>query len=143
MNLKKRSHTITLAAASAVAAMMLALTGCSADAPSTPDVEIPTDGAGTAMQLVLDELNQKADTTPAAWEGVTAPAFQDELDADALAGAMNNELRDDAPFEVLDYSETDGIAKTKVEGQSGTQYVLSVSVDADSLITGLFLRPAA
>lgn len=135
---------VLLAAATALA---LLLTGCtttiSDPPPPVTPVAIPATPVGTATQWVLDEMNADDDTAPADWAERLHADFTAQVSADEVAGLVNRQIRPARPLVATAYEGTEREARTTVRGATGDPFELSVAVDGDGLITGLFIGPAA
>lgn len=129
------------------AALGLLLTACApaTEAPPAPapteSVEIPQTPAGDATRWVLAEMNADADTTADAWAAKLTADFQAEVGADEVAALINRQIRPARPLVATAYRGTDTEAVTTVAGARGEPFDLSVAVDADNRISGLFLGP--
>lgn len=150
---RTKRHMITTAL---VAGTAIALSACSAsDTPeeSTNDsantsqeeavapeaVEIPGDTAvGEESQNIVDMLNADEDTTVEVWEEKLHPSFTAEVPAEDMVEIFNQNLRPAKPFTVTNYEGGDRQAVTTLTSPVSDPLDMTVVVDTEGLITGLF-----
>lgn len=131
------------------AALGLLLTSCtpgtSEPAPSSPPttehVEIPATPAGDATRWVLEEMNAATETTADAWAQKLTAEFQAEVSADEVAALINAQIRPAKPLVATKYRGTETEAVTTVAGALGEPFELSIAIDDENRISGLFLGP--
>ena len=113
-------------------------------APSVP-VAIPDTPAGRATEWVLGRLDAGSGPSAAEAREQFAAVFLAEIAAEDVAGVFD-QIRALGPFDVTGYAEgpvEGGVtAQTEVTGRAEAGFLLLVSVDAEGLIQGLFLRAA-
>lgn len=144
----------------ALALMALALAGCSgttdAGSSATPSatataspsstpypsaVAIPDTPAGATTQWVLEIMNAEEDTTAEYWNDRLTPEFLAEVPAEEIATMLNTNIRPAKPLIPTKYEGDETTAVTTVVGQIGEPFELSIAVNADDMIEGLFLGP--
>ncbi|WP_298038099.1 Cpe/LpqF family protein [uncultured Microbacterium sp.] len=132
----------TIIAIIAVAGLLLTACAAKSEAPEDSDsTSIPSTPVGDAAQWVLDEMNADDDTTATAWESRLSAQFQAEVGAEDVASLINTQIRPARPLEVTAYRGTETEAVVTVAGALGEPFDLSISIDDDQLIGGLFLGP--
>ena len=141
-----------------VFAASLTVTGCSNaddsttssdETQSTPQeaatevVDIATETpAGEESQRIVDLLNAEEDTTAEDREATLHPSFTEEVSVAELVELFNQNLRPAQPFTVTNYDGGDRQAVTTLTSPISDPIEMTVSVDTDSLITGLFFGPS-
>ncbi|GGH45280.1 Cpe/LpqF family protein [Microbacterium album] len=129
---------------------MLALTGCAGgdepparDTETAESAEIADTPVGMKTQWIIDVLEADEDTTASEWEGELHESFLAEVSAQELADLLNAQIRPARPFTITSYEGTDEQAVTSMRGTVGEPFDMSVAVDADDRIVGLFFGPAS
>lgn len=135
----------TLSAALA-AVVVLAVTACGStqnDPPATPTarVEIPATPVGAVTEWVLDQMNGEADTDPADWAPRLHDDFTAEVSPQEVTDIINRQIRPARPLVPTAYEGTERASRTVIEGAVGAPFELSIVIDDDDLITGLFMGP--
>lgn len=111
----------------------------SQDAPVEESVEIPGDTAvGEESQTIVDMLNADEDTTVDVWEDKLHPSFTAEVPAEDMVEIFNQNLRPAKPFTVTNYEGGDRQAVTTLTSPVSDPLDMTVVVDTEGLITGLF-----
>lgn len=105
------------------------------------DIDIET-AAGEESQRIVDLLNAEEDTTPADWEERLHASFTEEVSVEELVDLFNQNLRPAQPFSVTNYEGGDRQAITTLTSPISDPIEMTVSLDTDSLITGLFFGPS-
>lgn len=125
----------------ALAASVLAACSAGAAAPeaSASPVTIPDTSVGSQARWVLDEINAAEPTSTADLEARVAPAVLDELTTTGLQDVVT-QLQAAAPWTATAYEGDDAQARVTIESPQVT-YDMTISVDADELINGLFFGP--
>ena len=109
------------------------------EAPTAEAVQIPGDTAlGQESQRIVEVLNAEADTTAADWEGTLHSSFTAEVSVDELVDLFNQNLRPAQPFTVTGYEGGDRQAVTTLTSPVSAPMEMTVALDTDGLITGLF-----
>lgn len=111
----------------------------------TPEqaVDIPQDTpAGEESQRIVDILNAAEDTTVDDWGNSLHASFTEEVSVDELVDLFNQNLRPAQPFTVTDYDGGDRQAVTTLASDVSDPLDMTVSVDTDGLITGLYFTPS-
>lgn len=139
-----------------VAGTTIALSACSAsdtseestndsastskEAAATPEAfEIPGDTAvGEESQNIVELLNAEEDTTVEVWEDKLHPSFTAEVPAEEMVEVFNQNLRPAQPFTVTNYEGGDRQAVTTLTSPVSAPLDMTVVVDTEGLITGLF-----
>lgn len=141
-----------------VFAASLTVTGCSnadesttsSDEPqsapqpsATEAVDIATDTpAGEESQRIVDLLNAEEDTTAEDWEASLHPSFTEDVSVEELVELFNQNLRPAQPFTVTNYEGGDRQAVTTLTSPVSDPLDMTVTLDTDVLITGLFFGPS-
>jgi len=133
--------------------LALILTACAAPAnhgkatatpkETTKSAEIPDTPVGQVTQWIVDEMNADVDTDAAGWAERLTDEFQAEVSADDIAALINKQIRPARPLVATAYKGTETDAVTTIAGVLGAPFDLSVTVDEQQRISGLFLKPAA
>ncbi|NLZ58597.1 MAG: hypothetical protein GX898_09940 [Corynebacterium sp.] len=111
----------------------------SQEAPAEESVEIPGDTAvGEESQTIVDMLNADEDTTVDVWEDKLHPSFTAEVPAEDMVEIFNQNLRPAKPFTVTNYEGGDRQAVTTLTSPVSDPLDMTVVVDTEGLITGLF-----
>lgn len=106
-------------------------------------VDIPEDTlAGEQSQRVVELLNAEEDTTTEDLEEHLHSSVTAEMSVEELVDLFNENLRPAQPFTVTNYEGGERQAVTTVTSQVSDPLDVSVSVDNNGLITGLFFTPA-
>lgn len=111
----------------------------------TPEesINIPEDTlAGEESQRIVDILNADEDTTAEDWDDSLHASFTDEVSVEELVDLFNQNLRPAQPFTVTDYDGGDRQAATTLASDVSDPLDMTVSVDTDGLITGLYFTPS-
>lgn len=98
--------------------------------------------AGEQSQRLLDLLNAEDDTTAEDLEEHLHATFTDEVSVEELVDLFNENLRPAQPFTPTDYEGGDREAVTTLTSEVSDPLDMSLSVDPDGLITGLFFGPS-
>lgn len=143
--MRKTMMTRTLVVLTAALGLLLTACAPTTETPTAPvpteSVEIPQTPAGDAARWVLAEMNADADTTAEAWAAKLTAEFQTEVGADEVAALINTQIRPARPLVATAYRGTDMEAVTTIAGALGEPFDLSIAVDAENRISGLFLGP--
>lgn len=144
--------------------VVVALSGCSSDAPedtaetasATPagsapaegetaePVEIPTDTpAGEESQRILDLLNAEEDTTVDDWDARLHSSFTAEVTTEELVDLFNQNLRPAQPFTAVGYEGGDRQAVTTLTSPVSDPIDMTVTLDSEGLVSGLFFGESA
>ena len=111
----------------------------SQESPAEESVEIPGDTAvGEESQTIVDMLNADEDTTVDVWEDKLHPSFTAEVPAEDMVEIFNQNLRPAKPFTVTNYEGGDRQAVTTLTSPVSDPLDMTVVVDTEGLITGLF-----
>ena len=157
MTLATRNWKLLLSGVFAVS-LAFTMTGCS-DADETPEtsettaatqddaatevVDIDTETAvGEESQRIVDLLNAQEDTTADDWADRLHPSFTEEVSVEELVDLFNQNLRPAQPFSVVNYEGGDRQAVTTLTSPVSDPIEMTVSLDTESLITGLFFGPS-
>lgn len=146
-----RRRTIALLTAAALIAGVSACTPAVEDPPPSSasssesaepaTVELPDSDLGSASQWVLDIINGEHALTTAEVEERFAPSFIEVLGtADDVVSAFAEGVAL-GPFRPVGYEEDAAGAATRLQTEGG-DYLLSVTLDAELLITGAALAVA-
>lgn len=107
-------------------------------------VEIPTDTpAGEESQRILDLLNAEDDTTVDDWDGRLHSSFTAEVSTEELVDLFNQNLRPAQPFTATGYEGGDRQAVTTLTSPVSAPMDMTVTLDAEGLISGLFFGESA
>ncbi|MEH3090345.1 MAG: Cpe/LpqF family protein [Microbacterium arborescens] len=134
----RRPVAVVLAA---LAASVLAACSAGAAAPETSSspVTIPDTSVGSQARWVLDEINADEPTSTTDLEARVAPVVLEELTTTGLQDVVT-QLQAAAPWTVTGYEGDDTRARVTIESSQVT-YDMTISIDADELINGLFFGP--
>lgn len=109
------------------------------DTSSAEAVDIPGDTpAGEVSQRIVEILNAEEDTTVEDWEDSLHSSFTDEVSVDELVDLFNQNLRPAQPFTITQYDGGDRQAVTTLTSPVSAPMDMTVSVDAEGMIIGLF-----
>lgn len=109
------------------------------EAPAVQPIDIPEDtAAGQESTRILEILNAEQDTTAEDWEEHLHPSFTAEVSVEELVDLFNQNLRPAQPFTATDYDGGEGQAVTTLNSPVSDPIDMTVALDADGLITGLF-----
>lgn len=146
--------------------LAVTLSGCSAESPdeapdtetaeattaspapdenaATEPVEIPTDTpAGEESQRILDLLNAEDDTTADDWDDRLHSSFTAEVSTEELVDLFNQNIRPAQPFTATGYEGGDRQAVTTLTSPVSAPMDMTVTLDAEGLISGLFFGESA
>ncbi|GAA2038804.1 hypothetical protein GCM10009720_19030 [Yaniella flava] len=109
------------------------------EAPADEAVQIPEDTAvGQETQRIVEILNADADTTAEEWEDALHSSFTAEVPVEELVELLNQNVRPAQPFTVTGYEGGDRQAVTTLTSPVSAPVDMTLSLDADGMITGLF-----
>lgn len=136
------------------ASVAMAMTSCSSnDAPtgsSSDSTTVSQDSAttdvadirvdtpvGEESQRIVDVLNAEEDSTVNDWDSHLHASFTAEVSAEDLVELINQNLRPAQPFTVTNYEGGRRQAVTTLSSPISAPLDMSLTLDADGLITGL------
>ncbi|NEE01444.1 serine hydrolase [Phytoactinopolyspora halotolerans] len=107
-----------------------------------PLAEFPDTPAGQQARWVLEQL--AAETGPDAQNAAErfSDVFLAEIPADQVSATFDG-LRELGPFTPVEYSGDARQAMVELVGSGSSRYRMSLGVDRDDAISGLFVQPAA
>lgn len=109
------------------------------EAPVSEPVDIPDDTpVGQESQRIVEILNADDDTTAQDWDDHLHDSFTAEVSVEELVDLFNQNLRPAQPFTATDYEGGDRQAVTTLESPVSDPLDMTVVLDSDDLITGLF-----
>lgn len=109
------------------------------EAPVSEPVDIPDDTpVGQESQRIVEILNADDDTTAQDWDDHLHDSFTAEVSVEELVDLFNQNLRPAQPFTATDYEGGDRQAVTTLESPMSDPLDMTVVLDSDDLITGLF-----
>ena len=109
------------------------------ETPAAEAVEIPEDtAAGQESKRIVEILNAEEDTTAEDWEGHLHESFTAEVSVDELVELFNQNLRPAQPFTATNYEGGERQAVTTLTSPVSDPLDMTVALDTDGLITGLF-----
>lgn len=123
------------------AAVLVACTTTAEPAPTAAPT-IPATPVGEVAQWVIDELESETDADAGEWAERLHESFLAEVSADEIVELLNQQIRPARPFELTNYRGGEEQAVLTLAGSVGDPFDLSLVIDGDALITGLFLAPA-
>lgn len=114
-------------------------TNASQDSVADDAVDIPGDTpVGEESQRIVDILNAEEDSTVEDWAGHLHASFTAEVSAEEIVELVNQNIRPAQPFTVTNYEGGERQAVTTLTSPVSAPLDMSVTLDSDGLITGLF-----
>lgn len=106
-----------------------------------PEVDLPATPVGEMAQFVVDALNAPEDVAPADLEPRLSDAILAEMPAVELADVVNTMVRPMGPFRATGFTPVGTQAALEVSNESDMRLNVSISVDEDGLLNGLYFLP--
>ncbi|MDN5742984.1 MAG: Cpe/LpqF family protein [Yaniella sp.] len=111
----------------------------SQDSTAADSVDIPGDTpVGEESQRIVDILNAKEDSTVDDWGSRLHASFTAEVSPEEIVELINQNIRPAQPFTVTNYEGGERQAVTTLTSPASAPLDMSVTLDSDGLVTGLF-----